>query len=278
MADVQDLTIGQAARLAGVTAKALRHYDRIGLLRPAMVDPVTGYRRYRREQVDQARLIRRLREFELPLEEIRRLLEFDRDALTIALRAHRRRIDARVTRLRGVLHALDHLLDEDDWSSMSKPEDTAQLSPQQHRRLGIDLYNDTWRLMEKEDRTPDEDALMLAQTYASLYHWLQAGAGPEHSARGEWQISRVYCVLERGEAALHHARRVLDICQRHGIGDWDVAVAYEALARASAVAGDQAEARRWLEQARLATEDIAEDDDREVVLADLETIPLGRAD
>ena len=67
---------------------------------------------------------------------------------------------------------------------------------------------------------------------------------------------------------------MLDICQRHGIGDWDLACAYETLARSSAVAGDHEEARRWRKLARLATEDVAEHDDREVVLADLETIPL----
>jgi DNA-binding transcriptional MerR regulator len=270
---VRDLTIGQAARLAGVTPKALRHYDQIGLLRPAEVDPATGYRRYHGEQVERARLIRRLRDLELPLDEIRRLLDLDEAALTEALRAHRRRIDARVTRLRGVLHTLDHLLADTDWSTMSESDPTP-LTPAQHRRLGVNLFNDAWRLMEKEDRSADEDALLLATTHASYYHWLHAEASPAHAARGEWQVSRVYCVLERAEPALHHARRVLEICQANGIDDWDLAFAYEALARACAVGGEYDEARRWLEQARLATVDIAEDDDRDVVLADLETIPL----
>src|SRR5215813_1857427 len=151
---------------------------------------------------------------------------------------------------------------------MTEPDPTATLTPQQHRRLGVDLFNGAWRLMEQEDRTSDDDALLLATTFAATYHWHYAEHGPEHVARGEWQISRVYCVLGRGAEALHHARRVLDICQRNGIGDWDLACAYEALARSSVVAGDSEEARRWLKLARLATEDIAEDDDREVVLAD----------
>jgi len=150
------------------------------------------------------------------------------------------------------------------------------LTAEQHRKLGAEYFNGTWRLLEKEDRTPDEDALMLAETFASYYHWLRSNAAPQHAARGEWQVSRVYCVLGRAEPALHHARRVLDICQRHGIGDWDLAFAYEALARAHAIAGDHDEARRWLEQGRLACEDVAEDEDRELVAADLDTIPLDR--
>jgi DNA-binding transcriptional MerR regulator len=268
---MQDLTIGQAARLAGVTAKALRHYDRIGLLRPAVVDPATGYRRYRAEQVEQARLIRRLRSLELPLEEIRRLIGLDVAALAEALAEHRRRIEARITRLRGVLHTLDHVR-TDDWIAMSEPSTEPTLTPEMHRKLGIELFNDTWRWMEKEDRTPDEDALMIHQAHSSLFHWLQSNSGPQHAARGEWQVSRVYCVVRRSEPAMYHAKRVLEICQRHGIGDWDLAFAYEALARASSVAGDREEVRRYVEQARLV--EIAEDDDREAVNADLETIAL----
>jgi hypothetical protein len=66
---------------------------------------------------------------------------------------------------------------------------------------------------------------------------------------------------------------VLDLCRREGIGDWDLAFAHEALARASAVAGDAAAARTYTEQALAAAENIAETGDRELLLADLETIP-----
>jgi len=98
-------------------------------------------------------------------------------------------------------------------------------------------------------------------------------ATPAHLARGEWQVSRVYTVLGRPEPALHHAGRVLDICKEHGIGDWDLAFAYEALARAYAIAGDVELARELTDQALAAVEDIAEQDDRDLVIADLETIP-----
>lgn len=92
-----------------------------------------------------------------------------------------------------------------------------------------------------------------------------------HRARGEWQCARVYAVLGHPEASLRHARSVLDICRREGIGDFDLAFAYEALARAHTVAGDADEARRWADQARAACADIADEADREIVLADLET-------
>lgn len=142
------------------------------------------------------------------------------------------------------------------------------------RLLAAQLFNETWRLMEREDRTPADDDRMIHTAHASRYHWGQVPSGtPANLARGEWQISRVYTVLRRPEPALHHAQRVLAICQENGIGDWDLAFAYEALARAHAVAGNAGQARQYADQARTAAKDIAEDEDRALLLADLETIP-----
>jgi hypothetical protein len=146
--------------------------------------------------------------------------------------------------------------------------DTRGVTDVDHRRLGVDLFNHTWTLLEKADRTPAEDDELLHATHASAYHWSRVGA-PENLARGEWQVSRVNAVLGRAEAAIHHARRCLDHCLEHAIGDWDLAYAYEALARAHKVAGDDAEYRRNLELARDAGTRIAEDEDREHLERDL---------
>jgi DNA-binding transcriptional MerR regulator len=73
------LPIGRFARLTGLTVGALRHYNELDLLRPADVDRSTGYRRYRREQVETARTIARLRDLEVPLDEIREILATDDD-------------------------------------------------------------------------------------------------------------------------------------------------------------------------------------------------------
>jgi hypothetical protein len=133
-----------------------------------------------------------------------------------------------------------------------------------HRRLGVDLFNRTWTFLEKAKRTRDEEDEMLYATHASAYHWLHAdGAGPENRARAEWQISRVYAVLGRAEPAEHHAQRCLDHCVENGIGDWDLAFAYEALARAHRVAGNDDEFRGNLRLARDAGAKIADADDRE---------------
>jgi hypothetical protein len=59
----------------------------------------------------------------------------------------------------------------------------------------------------------------------------------------------------------------------NGIADWDIAFAFEAVARAYAIAGDPEAARAMTERALRAAEEIKEDDERKIVLADLETIP-----
>ncbi len=157
--------------------------------------------------------------------------------------------------------------------TLTEPEESSRpTDPTDPRRLPATLYNAVWELMEKEDRTRDEDDRMIHMAHASRYHWEAVGTAA-NLARGEWQCSRVYAVLGRGEPSLHHARRVLDICRENQIGDWDLAFAYEAIARAYAVSGDAEDARDYTEQALAAAEDIAEDEERALVMADLETIP-----
>lgn len=130
------------------------------------------------------------------------------------------------------------------------------------RQLGVDLFNEVWRLME----TREDDERMLHAAHASAYHWSEAPeCEPKNRARSEWQLSRVYTVLGRGEPALHHARRCLEICEEHpeNIEDWDLAFAYEALARAHRVAGMNEEAAGYKQKAQELGEEISDPEDRE---------------
>ena len=67
-------SIGEFSRLGGVSVRTLRHYDEIGLLRPATVDPGTGYRGYSAQQLGQLNRIMALKELGLSLTQARRLL------------------------------------------------------------------------------------------------------------------------------------------------------------------------------------------------------------
>jgi lipopolysaccharide biosynthesis protein len=123
------------------------------------------------------------------------------------------------------------------------------LDPGAERRLDAELFNEVWRLLELENRSTEEADQMVHMAHASAYHWRRVGKA-ENFARSEWQCSRVYSVLGRAEPALHHAHRSLELCERNGIGDFGLAFADEALARAHSVAGDAAQARHMTELAQ----------------------------
>jgi hypothetical protein len=130
------------------------------------------------------------------------------------------------------------------------------------RQFGVDLFNEVWRLIE----TREDDDRMLHAAHASAYHWSEAPeCEPKNRARSEWQVSRVYAVLGRGEPALHHAHRCLDLCEANpeNMEDWDLPFAYEALARANRVAGHDDEARRYEQKARELGASLADPEDRE---------------
>ena len=164
----------------------------------------------------------------------------------------------------------------DDGVESGRRDDETALDAATHRRLGIDLFNATWSLLEVPDRSADQTDALIHTAHASRHHWALAdGSGPENLARGEWLCSRVYAVLGRAEPALWHARRCAEICESSGIGDWDLAAAYEAMARAHLVAGDTAAAREWATRARTAAGAIAVADDREVIEQDLDALHIG---
>ena len=248
-----EMSIGRFSRLTGLTVKALRHYDAEGLLHPATVDPQTGYRRYEPAQVETGQTIRTLRDFDVPLETVRKFTE------------------AAMWRAQRTLHRLRNLLDDEGGITVTQTTPPT-MEADEHRQLGVDLFNGTWTLMEKPDRTPDDDLRMLAMTYASAYHWSQAGVGPEHAARGEWQISRVHTVLGQGESALFHGLASLRLCEEHGIGDWDLAFAHEAVARAYRTLGDGDRCAAEVTIAERLGADIADPESRELLEQDLATL------
>jgi DNA-binding transcriptional MerR regulator len=257
------MQIGRFARLTGLTVKALRHYDEIGLLRPAGVDPETGYRSYEPEQAERAETIRMLRQLEMPLDDITRVLDSNDPALHKRLLVDRQRRTAeRQVQLKWIRQRLQSLIDEKESPVID------------HRTLGVDLFNKTWTLMEKPTRTPEEDDEMIHCAHASAYHWQQVGTRANR-ARSEWQCSRVHAILGQSELALHHARRCYEITTANEDGsmeDWDLAGAYEALARAHLTAGHREEATHWAQLGRETTAALADEEERKVFEADFATI------
>ncbi len=143
---------------------------------------------------------------------------------------------------------------------------------ERQRKTAAQLFNGTWKLLSKKRRTKEESDTMIHMAHASRYYWGLVG-GPKELAIGEWQISHVYAVVRRPEPSLYHAERSLEICKAHGVGDFPLAYAYEALARAFAIAGKTRERAACLKLAKVAGERIREDDDRALFFNDLRTVP-----
>ena len=70
-------SVGEAARQVHTTCETLRHYDRIGLIKPSKRDTSTGYRYYTEQDVVRLSTVRALQQMDLPLNEIKRVLAFN---------------------------------------------------------------------------------------------------------------------------------------------------------------------------------------------------------
>jgi hypothetical protein len=141
-----------------------------------------------------------------------------------------------------------------------------------HRKFAVDCFNLVWTFLDKEKRTKEEEDTMVHAAHASRFHWGEIGTALE-AERGEWQISRVYSVLNKPHQALYHAQRCLEICTENNIGDFDIAFAYEAMARAYSVSGKRAESEKYVNLAEKAGEQIKKKEDKEYFFSDLGAIP-----
>jgi DNA-binding transcriptional MerR regulator len=106
------LAIGDFSRMTHLSVKALRHYHDVGLLTPAEIDPVSGYRFYEPGQLPAAQVIRRFRDLGMPLDEIKEVLQ----APDVATRnevivAHLQRMESQLAVTQSVVASLRSLLD-----------------------------------------------------------------------------------------------------------------------------------------------------------------------
>lgn len=93
-------SVSEAAKLAGLTSETLRHYDRIGLAQPGKKDDWTGYRRYTRDDIIRLQTISALRQMELPLGEIRKILDYDDfEKIIAALDLAQEKADEKIAKL-----------------------------------------------------------------------------------------------------------------------------------------------------------------------------------
>ena len=108
------LTIGELSKMTYLSVKALRHYHDVGLLEPAVVDPITGYRRYRPSQVATAQAIRRFRDLDMPIDQVRQVLEAtDAASRNQVILAHLERMHRQLEQTQATVASLQALLSEE---------------------------------------------------------------------------------------------------------------------------------------------------------------------
>jgi catechol 2,3-dioxygenase-like lactoylglutathione lyase family enzyme len=140
-----------------------------------------------------------------------------------------------------------------------------------HRFFSAACYNQTWDLLDKKERSREEEEQMVALAFASIYHWRQRpDCTDQNLAIGYWQASRVYAVIGQAENARRCGQLSLEYSQN--ALPFYTGYAYEALARAEFVAGNRAQALGYLEQARLIAAKLTDPEELELLDADLKQL------
>ena len=143
-----------------------------------------------------------------------------------------------------------------------------------HHYMGIEMNIQTWSLLEKKERSEQDVLRMIMFAKASLYHWKHSPKfQPVNEQRGEWMISRVFAVLGKGETALSHAEKTIELTEKYGLKEFDLAYAYEALARANATLGNIKESKNLYKKAKHAGKLISGKKDKEIFEGDLKSEP-----
>jgi len=106
------LTIGDFSLMTHLSIKTLRYYHQVGLLEPAEVDPSTGYRYYRVEQIPTAQIIQRFRDLNMPVDEVKAVLAApDLDTRNALITAHLSRLEVELEQTRQAVMSLRNLLE-----------------------------------------------------------------------------------------------------------------------------------------------------------------------
>jgi hypothetical protein len=144
---------------------------------------------------------------------------------------------------------------------------------QVHRYFSAECFNRAWDYIDKPTRTPEEDEMMLALSMVSFWHWSQRpDRTPGNLSVGYWQLSRVHAILRQPDAARHYGQLCLKYSQGEGTLPFHLAYAYEALARAEAIAGNGLEKDKYLRLARDVGDTLKDPETKQQLFADLTKI------
>ncbi|GAA4570043.1 MerR family transcriptional regulator [Micromonospora coerulea] len=207
-------TVGQVAKLAGVTVRTLHHYDEIGLLSPGGRSPA-GYRRYDDADLERLQLIRYYRELGFPLEEIAAILDDPEVDPAAHLRRQHELLTVRIKRLQEMVTAIEF--------AMEASKVNIRLTPEERFEVFGDFDPDA-HAEEAEERWGDTDAYRESARRTARYSkedWLR------HKAENEDWGRRLAAVMEAGVPADGPAAMELAEEHRQLISRWFYECSYE---------------------------------------------------
>jgi hypothetical protein len=144
-----------------------------------------------------------------------------------------------------------------------------------HKYFSVNCFNRAWDLIDKSERTPEEDEQMIQLSLASQFHWSQREDFSRTNASiGFWQTSRIYALIGQVDNARRYGQLSLEASQGDEIQPFYLGYAYEALARTEATGGNEQQMKTYLDQARSAAEKIEKADEKKMLLDDLKTIQV----
>ena len=137
-----ELTVGEFSRMTHLSVKTLRHYHQVGLLEPATVNPDTGYRYYTPEQIPQAQVIRRLRDLEMPVPEVKvALTANDQSARNAVIAAHLDRLETELDKIHAAVDSLRSILEAPESSEVAV----------EHRTTGAMIALGVGEIIDRDD-------------------------------------------------------------------------------------------------------------------------------
>ncbi|SIR94015.1 MerR family transcriptional regulator [Micromonospora avicenniae] len=207
-------TVGQVAKLAGVTVRTLHHYDEIGLLSPSGRSS-TGYRRYDDTDLERLQLIRHYRELGFPLDQITGILDDPAADPAAHLRRQHELLTVRIKRLQEMVSAIEFALEARKLNIRLTPEERFEVfgdfEPEAHAE-------------EAEQRWGGTEAYAESNRRVSRYgkdDWLRFKQENEDWAR------RIVAVMSSGAPA--DGPEAMELAEEHRqiIGRWFYECSYE---------------------------------------------------
>jgi hypothetical protein len=145
-----------------------------------------------------------------------------------------------------------------------------------HRPLAIGYFNAAWVLIDTLNRTAEQDRDLITLTFAARQHWIDAGGTAENLTIADWQVAHAASLTGLSSLALVFADAAVQRAESSDVPTWLKASAHEGLARASAAAGDEAGYEREARLTRALLDAVTDAEDRQLVEAQLASIPTAK--